>query len=48
MTSILGRDKISNKKNMYFDAMTSIINFKKRGHLYIWIGTHLICITNQG
>jgi hypothetical protein len=35
-TSILGRDKVSNKKSMYFDAMTSIINLQKRGHLYIW------------
>jgi hypothetical protein len=32
----LGRDKVSNKKSMYFDAMTSIINLQKRGHLYIW------------
>jgi hypothetical protein len=34
-TSSLGRDKVSNKKSMYFDAMTSIINLQKRGHLYI-------------
>jgi hypothetical protein len=27
-TSILGRDKLSNKKNMYFDAITSIINLQ--------------------
>jgi hypothetical protein len=47
-TSILGRDKVSNKKSMYFDAITSIINLQKRGHLYIWTGTNLICIANQG
>jgi hypothetical protein len=38
-TFILGRDKVSNKNCMYFDAMTSIINLKKRRHVYIWIGT---------
>jgi hypothetical protein len=32
---ILGRDKVSNKKIMYFDAMTSIINLRKRGHTFI-------------
>jgi hypothetical protein len=46
-TFILGRDKVNNEKSMYFDAMTSIINLQKRGHLYIWIRTNLICIANQ-
>jgi hypothetical protein len=47
-TFILGKDKVSNKKKKYFDAMTSIINLQKRGHLYIWTGINLICIANQG
>jgi hypothetical protein len=47
-TFILGRDKVNNKKSMYFDAMTSIINIQKKRHLYIWIKTNLIFIPYQG
>jgi hypothetical protein len=31
-TSILGWEKVSNKKKKYFDAMTNIKNLQKRGH----------------
>jgi hypothetical protein len=43
-TFILRRDKVSNKKSMYFDGITSIINLQKRVvHCLRWFT--LLCNT---